>query len=79
MARPVALSAEEPGRIAAPVLLVLGDRDNLVGDAARAGRSASALPDLRVETLGSGHLVGVERAAEVNTLLAGFLGQRTDS
>jgi pimeloyl-ACP methyl ester carboxylesterase len=76
VARPVALSAEGFGRIEVPVLLVLGDRDNLVGDPTRASRNASALPHLRVETLGSGHLMGVERADDVNALLADFLARK---
>ena len=56
-----------------PVLLLLGTRDPLVGDAAKAARRASDLPDLRVETLESSHLVAVERADEVNALMVAFL------
>lgn len=73
VARPVALEPDELARIEVPVLLVLGDRDPLVGDPARAAQRASALPDVRVETLGSSHLVAVERADEVNALLVDFL------
>jgi pimeloyl-ACP methyl ester carboxylesterase len=73
VARPVALEADEFARIEAPVLLVLGDRDPLVGDPGRAAQRAAALPHVRVETLASSHLVAVERADEVNELLADFL------
>jgi pimeloyl-ACP methyl ester carboxylesterase len=71
--RPVALTPEEMGRITQPVLLLLGDDDNLVGDADRAAASAASFPDVRVETLSSGHLIGVERAEETNRLLVSFL------
>jgi len=74
VARPVALEAQEFERIELPVLLILGTRDPLVGDPAKAAKSASALPDLRVKTLESSHLIAVEQADEVNELLAGFLG-----
>jgi pimeloyl-ACP methyl ester carboxylesterase len=75
VARPVALEAQELERIGVPVLLVLGNRDNLVGDPERAARKASALADLRVTTLDSAHLVAVEQADEVNALLTAFLGE----
>jgi len=73
VARPVALEDEEFRRITIPVLLLLGTRDPLVGNAQRAAERASALPDLRVETLESGHLLATERADEVNTLMIEFL------
>jgi pimeloyl-ACP methyl ester carboxylesterase len=73
VARPVALEPDEFRRIVVPVLLLLGTRDPLVGDARRAAERASALPDLQVETLESSHLVAVERADEVDTLMREFL------
>ncbi|MGD8684910.1 MAG: alpha/beta fold hydrolase, partial [Chloroflexota bacterium] len=74
VARPVALDQAELARITVPVLLILGSRDPLVGDAGRAAQRASALPDLSVETLESSHLVAVEQADRVNELLVDFLG-----
>ena len=59
--------------IVIPVLLLLGTRDPLVGDAGRAAERASALPDLRVEIRESSHLVAAERADEANALMTGFL------
>ena len=73
VARPVALEPEELERIEVPVLLLLGTRDPLVGSAGRAAERARALPDVRVETFESSHLVAVERAEEVNTLMTEFL------
>jgi pimeloyl-ACP methyl ester carboxylesterase len=71
--RPVALTPDEMATITKPVLLLLGDDDNLVGRADRAAERAASFPDLRVETLRSGHLIGVERADESNRLLVSFL------
>jgi pimeloyl-ACP methyl ester carboxylesterase len=73
VARPVALTSDELRRTTQPVLLVLGDHDNLVGDPARARAVAAAIPDARTHVLQSGHLLGVEQADEVNTLLVPFL------
>jgi pimeloyl-ACP methyl ester carboxylesterase len=74
VARPVPLRPDELQRIEMPVLLVLGSRDPLVGDAQKAAERASSLPDLRVEVLDSGHLVAAERAHEVDALMLEFLG-----
>jgi len=60
-------------RIDAPTLLVLGSRDGLAGDPAKIRPLAAHVPDIRIEVLGSGHLIGVECADEVNRLLLDFL------
>lgn len=70
---PKALDRDEKGTLAMPVLVVLGDRDNLVGDPSRAARRSHVFPNVRVEVLHSGHLVGVERADLVNQLIVEFL------
>jgi len=69
----VALTPDEMATLTKPVLLLLGDDDNLVGRADRAADRAASFPDLRIETLPSGHLIGVERAEEANRLLITFL------
>jgi len=71
--RPVSLTPDEMATITEPALLLLGDHDNLVGRADRAADRAASFPDLRIETLPSGHLIGVERAEEANRLLITFL------
>jgi pimeloyl-ACP methyl ester carboxylesterase len=73
--RPVALTSAEMTSLSMPVLLVLGDRDNLVGDPARAARKAGAFPNVTVETLDSSHLLGVEQAQTVNQLMVRFLSK----
>jgi pimeloyl-ACP methyl ester carboxylesterase len=79
VARPIALNSEELARVSVPVMLVLGDHDNLVGDPEKAASKAAALPDVRIEALNSGHLVAVERADEVNALLVDFLPDAADA
>lgn len=71
--RPRTLQPEEMGALTMPVLLVLGDDDNLVGDPARAARRARSFPNIHVEVARSGHLVGVEQAGAVNRWLVQFL------
>lgn len=71
--RPIALTAQEKRSITQPVLLVLGDRDHLVGEPRRAAAAAAAFPDVDIRTLGSSHLLGVECANDVNELLVAFL------
>lgn len=79
ISRSEAAERGELERLEMPVLLLLGTRDPLVGDGSRAAERAAAMPDLRVETLESSHLVAVERASEVNELLVGFLDDRDDA
>jgi pimeloyl-ACP methyl ester carboxylesterase len=71
--RPAALKPAEMAQITAPILLVLGTRDNLVGDHRRAARRAAPFRNLTVEVLDSAHLIGVERAEDVNDMLVRFL------
>ena len=73
VARPVALEPDEFRRITVPVLLLLGLRDPLVGDAGRAADRASTMPGLRVVALESSHLVAVEQATVVNEAVVEFL------
>lgn len=73
VARPTATSAEELRTITVPTLVVLGDHDNLVGPPDRARHRAMAVPDVDVHVLPSAHLVNVECAASVNTMLTHHL------
>ena len=71
--RPKALGRDEKETLAMPLLLVLGDRDNLVGDPSRAIRRSQDFPNIRVDVLHSGHLVGVEQAHLVNQSIVKFI------
>lgn len=71
---PLPLKPEQRQRIQVPVLMVLGKRDNLVGDPAKATALVQDIPDIRVEVLDTGHLVGAEQPQQVNTLILEFCG-----
>ena len=72
--KPVPLTAGQKSRIDIPVLLFLGNHDRIVGDAEEAKKVAEDYPDIRIEILESGHLIGVERHEEVNEVVSEFLG-----
>jgi pimeloyl-ACP methyl ester carboxylesterase len=72
-ARPTRFAPEQLQSLKVPVLLILGERDNLVGDPENARQLVQDIPDLRVEVLPSGHLIGVEQPEPVNELILEFL------
>jgi pimeloyl-ACP methyl ester carboxylesterase len=55
-----------------PVLLVIGTRDGLTGDPDKVIELAENAPDIQIEVLDSGHLMGIEKADKVNTLMMAF-------
>jgi pimeloyl-ACP methyl ester carboxylesterase len=71
---PLPLKPDQRRRIRVPVLLVLGKRDNLVGDPAKATALVQDMPDIRVEVLDTGHLIGAEQPEQVNALILEFCG-----
>jgi len=75
-ARPTVFAAEQLQSLDVPVLLVLGEKDNLVGDPENARVLAQDIPDLRVEVLDTGHLIGVEQPEQVNALILEFFEER---
>ena len=75
-ARPTTFTPEQLQSLKVPVLLVLGEKDNLVGDPENAKTLAQDIPDLRVEILDTGHLIGVEQPDQVNALIVEFFEQR---
>jgi len=69
---PLPFSAEERQRLQVPVLLVLGERDNLVGDPEAARTLVQDIPDIQVEVVEAGHLMGAELPEQVNALITAF-------
>lgn len=55
--------------------MVLGEKDNLVGDPVKAAAYAQSIPDLQIEVLDTGHLIGVEQPQKVNGLILGHFTQ----
>lgn len=70
---PRQLEPEELALIDVPVLLILGENDNLVGDPTVASENAKAIPKVETHVLDSSHLVNLQRADEVNRLVLEFL------
>lgn len=70
---PLTFSPEQLRKVKTPLLLVLGDRDRLVGDPEKVRPLAENVPGIRIEVLPSAHLVGAERPDESNALIKEFL------
>jgi pimeloyl-ACP methyl ester carboxylesterase len=75
-ARPQTIPSEQLNSLQVPVLLVLGAKDNLVGDPAKARQLVQDAPKIQVEVIDTGHLLGVEKPDEVSDLILDFLGAR---
>lgn len=69
---PLPFSPEERQSLKVPVLFVFGERDNLVGDPKAARELVQDIPDVRVEVLNAGHLMGTELPEQVNALIIEF-------
>ena len=72
-AQPVPFTTEQFQQIKCPVLLILGERDGLVGDPKKTRIVAQNIPDVQVEILDTGHLISAEMPAEFNTLVMEFI------
>lgn len=59
-----------------PVLLFLGTKDQIVGDADFAKKTGEGFQNIRIVVLESGHLIGVEKREEVNKEVERFLNLR---
>lgn len=69
---PLPFSAEERQSLKVPVLFVFGKRDNLVGDPEVARVLVQDIPNVRVEVVDAGHLMGGEQPEQVNALITQF-------
>jgi pimeloyl-ACP methyl ester carboxylesterase len=70
--RPVTFTPEQLQSLEVPVLLVIGSRDALTGDPEAVKELALNTPNIQIEVLDSGHLIGVEHAESVNELMMAF-------
>jgi pimeloyl-ACP methyl ester carboxylesterase len=69
---PLPLSAEQRQNFQIPMMFVFGERDNLVGDPEAARALVQDIPDVRVEIVEAGHLMGAEIPDQVNKLIIEF-------
>ncbi|MGD9091700.1 MAG: alpha/beta hydrolase [Anaerolineales bacterium] len=72
---PLPISAKERQSLQMPVMFIFGERDNLVGNPEAAKTSVQDIPDVRVEIVEAGHLMGCEIPGEVNQLILDFFGR----
>lgn len=75
---PLPLPAADRQQITVPVLFVFGSRDNLVGDPVAAEALVQDMPDVRVEIVEAGHLMGAEIPDQINELLLAFFAAESD-
>ena len=73
LAQPVPMTTEQKKAMDLPVLLFLGTKDAIVGDAEVARKIALEYPNIQIDIYESGHLIAVEKASEVNKKLRFFL------
>jgi pimeloyl-ACP methyl ester carboxylesterase len=70
---PLTFSIEQLQKVQSPVLLILGNKDQLVGNPQEVIPLAENVPDIVIKVLNSAHLIGMEKADEANRLMLPFL------
>jgi len=73
-ARPKTFSAEQLQTLKCSVLLVLGQKDGLVGDPTKAQKLAQSIPNVETVIVDTGHAIGVEKPTKTNSLINDFFG-----
>ena len=74
-ARPTQFTAEQRQSLNLPVLFILGEKDKLVGDPGQMMLLVQDMPDVRIEVLDTGHLIGAEQPEQVNALILKFFNE----
>jgi pimeloyl-ACP methyl ester carboxylesterase len=75
-ARPATFTPEQLQSVQAPVLLILGDNDNLVGDPEEVKPLAQNISDIQIEILNAGHGIWIEQPEQTNSLILEFLDKK---
>ncbi|WP_287582840.1 alpha/beta hydrolase [Candidatus Borrarchaeum sp.] len=75
VAAPIPFTPEQLQSISIPVLLILGKKDNLVGDPAKVKELAKNVLDIQIEILNTGHLISADQPDTVNNLIYEFFEQ----
>jgi pimeloyl-ACP methyl ester carboxylesterase len=73
IANPTTFTPEQLQNIKVPVLLILGEKDGLVGNPERVRKLAQNIPDIQIEVLNTGHGIFAEQSDQVNSLILEFL------
>jgi len=74
-ARPQPFTRGQLRSLDLPVLLLLGERDGLVGNPDKAGQHVQGMADIQVEVLDTGHLISAEEPDRFNELVIRFIGK----
>lgn len=69
---PKTFMPEQLQQMQVPVLTFFGSKDKVIGDAEKAKALAENIPDVRVEIVESGHLIGAELPKIVNPMIIEF-------
>jgi len=77
-ARPQPFTQQELQRLQMPVLLLLGQRDGLVGDPDNTINHVQHIPGIQVEKLDTGHLISAERPDQFNRIVIDFIRSETN-
>jgi len=72
-ARPQPFTQQDLHRLPMPVLLLLGQRDGLVGNPEKAIRLVKSVPRIQVAILDTGHLIGAEKPDQFNQKVIDFI------
>jgi pimeloyl-ACP methyl ester carboxylesterase len=72
-APPMTFSLEELEKVRAPVLLILGDKDNLVGDPQKVIEYTQVIDEIQTNIVKSSHGIWAEQSEKVNALVINFL------
>ena len=74
IADPQTFTPEQLQSMKVPILLILGRKDNLVGDPDEVKKLAQNIPDIQIKVLDSGHGLSIEQPDQVNNLILDFFG-----
>lgn len=76
IATPTTFTPEQLQSLRVPVLLILGEKDNLVGDPERVKELAQNVKDIQIVVLETGHGIWIEQPDYVNNLICEFFEKR---
>lgn len=71
--KPTTFSASQLEQIQVPTLAYFGTKDGVIGDAEAAKTLAQNIPHVKIEVVGSGHVIGAELSNKVNKEILEFL------
>ena len=74
---PSIFSPEQLSTLQVPTLAFFGTKDGVVGDAQKAKQLAENIPDVVVEIVESGHIIGAEIPERVNSTIIDFFEENT--